>query len=475
MLFNSFHFLLFFPIVAGLYFIMPYKYRWLWLLLASCFFYMFFKAVYILILFFTILIDYFAGIYIEKAKLPKTKKRLLLLSIVANVLVLGIFKYFNFLNDSVSGILSWAGYSNPVPALAILLPIGLSFHTFQAMSYTIEVYRGNQKAEQKFGIYALYVMFFPQLVAGPIERPQNMLHQFYEKHPFNPYDASEGLKRILIGLFKKVVVADRLAIYVNAVYGNYEHHGSLSLIMATVFFSFQIYCDFSGYSDIAIGTARVLGFRLMENFDRPYFAKSISEFWSKWHISLSTWFRDYLYIPMGGNRVSMLKWYRNLFVVFMLSGLWHGANWTFIVWGALHGTYLILEIVFRKLRGPFQKWKFLSMPNLSGLLQVTLTFLLVTLAWIFFRADNIAQALGIVKRIFSFEPGFFLGQPNYFFYSILAILSLLCYELRQEFHWQGIAVSDLRFPWRLLTYGALVFAIMLFGVFDGSQFIYFQF
>ncbi|RZK15032.1 MAG: MBOAT family protein, partial [Flavobacterium sp.] len=300
MLFNSFHFLLFFPIVTAIYFIIPHKYRWLWLLLASCSFYMFFKAVYILILFFTIIIDYFAGIYIEQAGKMIDKKRLLLVSIIANVLVLAIFKYFNFLNDNVTGILSWAGYRNPIPALSILLPIGLSFHTFQAMSYTIEVYRGNQKAERKFGIYALYVMFFPQLVAGPIERPQNMLPQFYERHIFNPVDVAEGLKRILIGLFKKVVVADRLAIYVNSVYGNYEQHGSLSLITATIFFSIQIYCDFSGYSGIAIGTARVLGFRLMENFNRPYFAKSISEFWSKWHISLSTWFKDYVYIPLGG-------------------------------------------------------------------------------------------------------------------------------------------------------------------------------
>lgn len=236
MLFNSFHFLLFFPIVTAIYFVIPHKYRWLWLLLASCSFYMFFKAVYILILFFTIIIDYIAGIYIEEAHSLIDKKRLLFVSIVANVLVLAVFKYFNFLNDNLSGIMSWAGYQNPIPALSILLPIGLSFHTFQAMSYTIEVYRGNQKAERKFGIYALYVMFFPQLVAGPIERPQNMLPQFYERHAFNPVDVSEGLKRILIGLFKKVVVADRLAIYVNAVYGNYEHHGSLSLITATVFF-----------------------------------------------------------------------------------------------------------------------------------------------------------------------------------------------------------------------------------------------
>lgn len=475
MLFNSIHFLLFFPIVTAIYFFLPQKYRWLWLLSASCFFYMFFKAVYILILFFTIVIDYLAGIYIEKAESKRSKKRLLLLSIVANVLVLGIFKYFNFLNDNLSGMLSWMGYHNDIPSLKILLPIGLSFHTFQAMSYTIEVYRGNQKAERKFGIYALYVMFFPQLVAGPIERPQNMMPQFYERHVFNPVDVSEGLKRILIGLYKKVVVADRLAIYVNAVYGNFEHHGSLSILTATVFFSFQIYCDFSGYSDIAIGTARVLGFRLMENFNRPYFAQSISEFWTKWHISLSTWFKDYVYIPLGGNRVSAYQWYFNLFIVFMLSGLWHGANWTFIFWGALHGLYLILGIVLKKYTALFGEKGISFGSNASKWLHTLITFTLVTLAWVFFRADNMTQALGILERIFVFRSGFFIGQPNYFFYSILALFSLIAYESSLEFQWRRVSFSNWKSSLRMFSYALIIFVIILFGVFDGSQFIYFQF
>lgn len=475
MLFNSFHFLLFFPIVTAIYFIIPHKYRWLWLLLASCSFYMFFKAVYILILFFTIIIDYFAGIYIEQARKMIDKKRLLLVSIIANVLVLAIFKYFNFLNDNITGILSWAGYQNPIPALSILLPIGLSFHTFQAMSYTIEVYRGNQKAERKFGIYALYVMFFPQLVAGPIERPQNMLPQFYERHIFNPVDVTEGLKRILIGLFKKVVVADRLAIYVNSVYGNYEHHGSLSLITATIFFSIQIYCDFSGYSDIAIGTARVLGFRLMENFNRPYFAKSISEFWSKWHISLSTWFKDYVYIPLGGNRTSQHRWYFNLFIVFVLSGLWHGANWTFIIWGALHGTYLVVGNVMQKITFVSEIKSRLSQTSVGNSLNISLTFILVSFAWIFFRANTMTQALGIIKSILIYKPGFFIGQPDYFFYSMLALLSLLVYECSLEFKWRKVSFAEMNVSFRMISYGVLIFTIILFGVFDGSQFIYFQF
>src|SRR5678815_1064118 len=231
--------------------------------------------------------------------------------------------------------LKGAGISNPVPFLKIILPIGLSFHTFQAMSYTIEVYRGNQKAERNFGIYALYVMFYPQLVAGPIERPQNLLHQFYENHKFDYERVVNGLKLILWGFFKKLVIADRLALYVGAVYNNPTHHTGLSFIMATIFFAFQIYCDFSGYSDIAIGAAKVMGFKLMTNFNRPYFARSISEFWKRWHISLSTWFKDYLYISLGGNRVSVPRWYFNLFIVFLVSGLWHGANWTYIIWGCL--------------------------------------------------------------------------------------------------------------------------------------------
>lgn len=476
MLFNSIHFLLFFPVVTAIYFLLPHKYRWFWLLACSCFFYMFFKAIYILILFVTIIVDYFAGIYIERTTHPKTKKRLLWLSIVANIGVLAVFKYFNFLNDNLSGILTWAGYQNHIPSLSILLPIGLSFHTFQAMSYTIEVYRGRQKAEKRFGIYALYVMFFPQLVAGPIERPQNMIPQFYKKQVFDPIAVSEGLKRILVGLFKKVVVADRLSVYVDTVYGNYEQHGSLTLILATIFFSAQIYCDFSGYSDIAIGAARVMGFNLMENFKRPYFSKTISEFWGKWHISLSTWFRDYVYIPLGGNRMAKHKWFFNLFVVFILSGFWHGANWTFIVWGALHGLYLVVGLYKKDLpKGPVGSFlaKHVSLANYLNMLT---TFVLVSIAWVFFRADNMSQALGVLQRIFWYRPGFFIGEPNYFLYSIMALTALFLYEFKQEYGIPSIAfLHSNRFSVRMFTYVVLIFTILLFGVFDGSQFIYFQF
>ena len=476
MIFNSFSFLLFFPIVTILYFLCPYKFRWLVLLVASCYFYMFFKAIYILILFFTIVIDYFAGIYLEKTTNPKRKKLLLILSITANVGVLAVFKYFNFLNNNLSGILSWSGYTNPIPLLNILLPIGLSFHTFQAMSYTIEVFRGNQKAERHFGIYALYVMFYPQLVAGPIERPQNILHQFHEKKVFNAADVSEGLKRMLIGFFKKVVVADRLAIYVQSVFNNYPNHGTASVILASVFFGIQIYCDFSGYSDIAIGSARVMGFKLMENFKRPYFAQSIGEFWSKWHISLSTWFRDYVYIPLGGNRVKKARLYFNLFVVFIISGLWHGANWTFIVWGTLHGIYLVTGVISKTWRQSLMQKLGLHNTYASKVLNIISTFLLVTLAWIFFRANSLSEAWGIINRVFVFKRGFFIGEPSYFVYDFMAIFALLFYELKQEYGSPNIKfLTSEKLAVRMASYAVLIFFILLFGVFDGGQFIYFQF
>jgi len=315
MLFNSFEFLVFFIVVTSLYFALAHKYRWMLLLAASCYFYMAFVPVYILILGFTIVIDYFAGIVIENSNHQK-KKIWLIISLISNIAVLAVFKYYNFIIDNLTHILSTIGLNNHLPYLSILLPIGLSFHTFQAMSYTIEVYRGNQKAERHFGIYSLYVMFYPQLVAGPIERPQNILHQFYEKNTFDYDRVTDGLKLMLWGLFKKVVIADRLAIFVNKIYDSPTNYEGIPLIIATVFFAFQIYCDFSGYSDMAIGAAKVMGFNLMQNFNRPYFSKSISEFWKRWHISLSSWFKDYLYIPLGGNKTIKWRWYFNLFIVF---------------------------------------------------------------------------------------------------------------------------------------------------------------
>ncbi|EKD94377.1 MAG: Membrane bound O-acyl transferase MBOAT family protein [uncultured bacterium] len=361
---------------------------------------MWFIPKYILILAITIIIDYAAGILIEKTSTRKKKRLYLVISIISTCMVLFIFKYFNFFNTNFANIAYFLHLNYPLKTLEVALPIGLSFHTFQSLSYVIEVYRGKQKAEYNFGIYALYVMFYPQLVAGPIERPQNLLHQFYEKHFFDYKRITDGLKLMIWGLFKKMVIADRLAVSVNAVYSDPIQYNGLGLITATIFFAFQIYCDFSGYSDIAVGSAQVMGFKLMNNFNLPYFSKSISEFWSKWHISLSTWFKDYLYIPMGGSHCKMWKWYFNLFFVFLVSGLWHGANWTYIIWGSINGLFIIFSIWTKKLR---LKIITITKLNQTGFflkcLRVFITFSLICFSWIFFRAKNINDAFYIITHL----------------------------------------------------------------------------
>lgn len=476
MLFNSFHFILFFIVVTALYFFVEHKQRWNLLLAASCYFYMVFLPVYILILGFTIVVDYFAGIYIERT-LGKKRKILLICSLIANIGVLAVFKYYNFLTENISLFLNSFGYENNMPYLSILLPVGLSFHTFQAMSYTIEVYRGNQKAEQHFGIYSLYVMFYPQLVAGPIERPQNILHQLHEKKEFNYDQVVSGLQLMLWGFFKKVVIADRLALITDPVFNQLDAYGPGSIFIAVLFFTFQIFCDFSGYSDIALGTARVMGFKLMQNFNRPYHAQSISEFWSRWHISLSTWFKDYLYISLGGNRVSIPRWYFNLFFVFLVSGLWHGANWTFICWGALHGFYLVFGLVADKLKKYLKPFSFIY-TNLFW--NVGITFLLVMLSWVWFRAHTIQDALFIYGQL-----GQLLTNPK-----LILNLTLNRYDL-----WVGIcAILFLELVHLMQTkininqwfnqkalwikwgmYYLVLFLMLYFGVYEKKEFIYFQF
>jgi len=443
-----------------------------------------FVPIYILILGFTIVIDYFAGIYIENAE-GSRRKLFLIFSLIANIGVLAVFKYYNFLDHNLSFLLHGFGLQNPIPYLSILLPIGLSFHTFQAMSYTIEVYRGHQSAERHFGIYSLYVMFYPQLVAGPIERPQNLLHQFREKHVFDYDRVTSGLRLMAWGLFKKIVIADRLAIVADTVYNNYQQYNSLSLIIGTVFFTFQIFCDFSGYSDMAIGAARIMGFKLMTNFDRPYQSKSINEFWKRWHISLSSWFKDYLYISLGGNRVSIPRWYLNLFIVFLVSGLWHGANWTFIIWGALHGFYIVFGIITKKWRENLNKLLFL---NRIPLLPVISTFMLVAFALIFFRANNVHSAINIIKNIFVGIPDLinrllnhqsileYIGLSNKdMFLSVFLIFFLETVQYIQSKKSISEIVSQKPFYIRWAVYYGLLFAIVFLGVFEDRQFIYFQF
>ncbi len=479
MLFNSFQFFLFFPIVTIIYFLLPHKLRWSHLLVASCIFYMAFIPAYILILIVTIIIDYIAGIMIENEAGTKRKKWFLVMSIIANVGVLAIFKYYNFFVFNIDHLLHFAHSKTNIPLLNIILPIGLSFHTFQAMSYTIEVYRGNQKAERHFGIYALYVMFYPQLVAGPIERPQNLLHQFYEKHEFSYENVIGGLRQMMWGLFKKAVIADRLALLVDPVYDNPHHASSLSLVIATIFFAYQIYCDFSGYSDIALGAAKVMGFHLMLNFNRPYRARSISEFWRRWHISLFTWFSDYIYIPLA---TSLRDWGKfavgfSVIVIFLISGLWHGAAWKYIAWGALHGIAMAYEVFTKKTR----KKIFKSIPTaLGNFISVVCTFSYVCFTYIFFRASSLQTALAIVKKIFhifSEVSGF-----KYLYNSIAAnitgflliIMLELIYLIEKGADFNSFVVKQPRVA-RWAIYYTIGMSIYLFGVYQNRQFIYFKF
>ncbi len=478
MLFNSFQFLIFFPVVTIIYFLLPHKWRWFHLLISSCFFYVAFIPIYIFILIFTIIIDYFAAIFIEKAE-GNNRKFLLLISIIANVGVLAVFKYYNFFIDNINSLLHSLNINtHTLPFWDIILPVGLSFHTFQAMSYTIEVYKGRQKTERHFGIYALYVMFYPQLVAGPIERPQNLIHQFHEKHFFNNARVAKGLRLMLWGLFMKVVIADRLALYVNAVFGNINDHNGTSLLLGTLFFCVQIYCDFAGYSYIAIGSAQVMGINLMTNFNRPYFSKSISEFWSRWHISLSTWFRDYLYIPLGGKKVPVSRWHLNLFLVFLISGLWHGADWKFIVWGALNGFYLVFANITKKWRLSFNEWIGLSrFPRFNNITEILTTFFLCALAWIFFRANSISDAFLIINKIFSNQGHLFTGDnPALLPYCAFGIILLFLVEYKGEyFPGKFLFFNNRNIYIRYLSYVCVIIMILLLGVFDGGQFIYFQF
>ncbi len=469
MLFNSIEFFLFFPLVTAIYFMLPHAFRWMWLLLASCVFYMFFIPSYILILFLTIVIDYYAGIRIVVAE-ERNKKKWLWFSIISTCLVLGVFKYYNFFVENWNGLAELLGWNYSISALQMILPIGLSFHTFQSMSYVIEVYKGNQKPERHFGIYSLYVMFYPQLVAGPIERPQNIIHQFYEKHALSYANVSAGMQRMVWGLFKKVVIADNLAQFVSPVY---EHAGTVSwmyLAIAVVFFSFQIYCDFSGYSDIAIGAARVMGFRLMENFKLPYRSTGVGMFWSKWHISLSTWFRDYVYIPLGGNRKGAARTSLNLFIVFAISGLWHGANWTFVVWGMLHGLWLVVE---NRMNVRWEgKWKVV--------VGTMLTFVGVSFLWIFFRATSFDQAIQVMRGIVTFQsqwgslPGVFVPLSGQVI--VGKILMLLVFILvDRRITEVAIGTRVMRSNRKIWLFALLLASLALFGQWGKVDFIYFQF
>ncbi len=403
MVFNSFAFLLFFPIVLLLYRILPIKFRWVMLLIASYYFYLSWQPDLIYLIMFTTLVSYLCALGIEKVYTRKAKKALMLIAVIASLSVLFFFKYFNFLSENIVNLINLIGIPVSDFALDLILPVGISFYTFQTLSYVIDVYRGSIKAEKHFGYYALYVTYFPQLVAGPIERPENLLPQLRKKNPFKAYDTAMGLKMMMVGFFKKIVVADQISKYVDAVYNNVTKNdinliNGFTVALATVLFAVQIYCDFSGYTDIAIGCAKCMGISLMQNFNNPYTAVNIKDFWRRWHISLTSWFTDYVYIPLGGSRCSKFKHYRNIFIVFLVSGIWHGAAWTYILWGVIHGVYQIVGNLTQKYRSAFWQKLHVNEKNYWFLWAKRIgTFALVCLAWISFRANS----LGDLKLLFT--------------------------------------------------------------------------
>jgi D-alanyl-lipoteichoic acid acyltransferase DltB (MBOAT superfamily) len=445
------------------------------------------KPAYVILLFLSTLIVYYSSIQMGKTVIKRERKIFLILSLFFNLGLLFLFKYYNFFNDSFRTLFNQYNLFYGIPGLRFLLPVGISFYTFKSLSYSIDVYRGNQAPEKHLGIFALYVAFFPQLLAGPIERSTRLLPQLRKNFHFDYQRVTEGAKLIFWGLFQKVVVADTLSTLVDSVYDKPTQYTGISFAVATVFFAFQIYCDFSGYSDIAIGAAQILGYRTMENFNRPYFSKSIGEFWRRWHISLSSWFRDYLYIPLGGNRVSIPRGYLNLLVVFLLCGLWHGANWTFVIWGGLHGGYLIFSNVTQRARERVvQKLGLDNTPRLSKSLKVLTTFIFVCFAWIFFRSNSVSDAFYIISHlltgwetVFNMETlrdGLSFGPSQFQWIVGTASIGLVVFvQLLQR---QGRVIDQLskKPVWlRWSIYYAMISIFLLCGSFQSREFIYFQF
>ena len=489
MTFNSLDFLIFYPIVLLLHYLLPLKYRWMMLLTASLIFYMWWSAPLFFLILFTTVVSWICSLVIEKTDDPKKKKLCLTLTLITSLGVLFFFKYYNFLAGTAMSIGALFGAEFDA-TLQLILPVGISFYTFQTLSYAIDVYRGDIKTEHHFGYYFLFVTFFPQLVAGPIERPDNLLPQLRKEYRWNWDDAMAGGKRMLAGFFKKIVVADLLATYVNAVYNNAEASTGLGIVVASAMFAVQIYCDFSGYTDIAIGCARMMGIHLMQNFNRPYSAKSIKEFWGRWHISLSTWFRDYLYIPLGGNRCAPARRWINVMIVFLVSGLWHGAAWTFVIWGFLHGAYQIIGGLTLKKRQALCEKLHINRDSVGfALYQQAVTCVLVTFAWIFFRANSTGDLLTLLSHLFtswSTPAGTVFADMGLNWTgaltSILSVASMVMLDRlvvhEEQSQPDGTYVSD-RAVYRgrgLIMMWIILVAWMVLLAGDGaSSFIYFQF
>ena len=470
MIYNSFNFIVFFPLIFILYYVIPSKYvkaRNLFLLLISYILYLQWKPIYAFILLGVTLTTYFSALTIEKCKHPK---RILILGVLLSLLPLAFFKYFNFINQTISDILAIAGLKFHMVGLNWAIPIGISFYTFQALGYLWDVYYKKQKAEKDFLVYSLFVSFFPSILSGPINKASLVIPQLKKLRPYFDYaKAVGGLKLLLWGMFMKVVVADRLALYVDTVLPNYMNYTGTTCFVASLLYSIQIYADFAGYSLMAIGVGKVLGFELTENFRRPYLAVSVTDFWHRWHISLSTWLKDYVYIPLGGSRCSKIRNYWNIFVTFLVSGIWHGANWTFIIWGCIHGICQIVE----KMLGQ-QKCKY---GWLGKTLKILITFLTVNFAWIFFRMPTITDAFGVISRIFDPTLPLTLFVYNGMFeYGCFPLIILIAKDILDEFFPSKFSLFNNKRRWvRWTSYLLLLIIIISFGVFGADQFIYASF
>tara|TARA_R110002049_G_scaffold280923_1_gene460376 strand:+ start:2749 stop:4200 length:1452 start_codon:yes stop_codon:yes gene_type:complete len=483
MLFNSIDFAIFLPIVFVLYWFVTAKNLRLQnflIVVASYVFYGWWDWRFLSLIIFSTVVDYSIGVLLSKEETTIKRKMLLWTSIVVNLGFLGFFKYYNFFLDNFISAFSFFGMKINSNSLNIILPVGISFYTFQTLSYTIDVYKKKLEPTRDIITFSAFVSFFPQLVAGPIERATNLLPQFYKKRKFDYSKAVDGMRQILWGLFKKIVIADNCAQYANEIFNNSNEYGGSTLVVGALFFTFQIYCDFSGYSDIAIGTSRLFGFNLMQNFAFPYFSRDIAEFWRRWHISLSTWFRDYLYIPLGGSRGGTWVKIRNTFIIFIVSGFWHGANWTFIVWGALNAVYFLPLLLRKKNRnnmGDIAHGKFL--PSAKEFLSILMTFMLTVFAWIFFRAENMKHAFSFISNILSssfFEMPNFNGIENAITVIILVLLFVLIEWIGKTYQYalSCISLISSRFV-RWSVYSVIIFIMAMYMQTEESPFIYFQF
>ena len=488
MLFNSIEYALFLPIVCLLYYKIPERFKKYHLLIASYLFYICWNPWYSLLLLFSTLLTYFCGICLDMFRKELHRKMTLVITIVTSFGLLFLFKYYTFFNTSMVTMLNSIGVQAQLPNLSLLLPVGISFYTFQSVGYTIDVYRSKLPAEKDFVIYALFVSFFPQLAAGPIQRSTSLINQLKAPRRFEYDKVTLGLKTMAIGFIKKMVIADTLAVQVNLVFNQIDLNNAATYVVAAIFFTFQIYCDFSGYSDIAIGSAKVLGIDLSVNFNKPYFTRSIAEFWRCWHISLSSWFRDYLYFPLGGNRVSKIKWYRNIIVVFLVSGLWHGANWTYVIWGLLHGSYQIMGSITSPIRRKVvAKIQLSRLTVLHSFIQGLITFVFVCAAWIFFRANTIFDAIHIFKSLFGsiavlINPYSFADLLRFGSLRREQVINCSCFIgfllLYDTIDWKfGIwnIVGKMKPFIRVIFYIVVVYSFFWFMSTSSNEFIYVQF